>query len=64
MNEIANSVIVSFTCGNGPEESRPYTSLLLVGQKQPGKDVAIINAFQGIEAYNLWQKLTVKEEKK
>ena len=49
----AESVIVSFN----PTES-VETALLIVGKKQPKKDVEIINAFQGIEAEKLWKQLT------
>ena len=49
----AESVIVSFN----PTES-VKTALLIVGKKQPKKDVEIINAFQGIEAEKLWKQLT------
>ena len=59
MNEFAQSIIVSYTCGNNAD-----ASLLLVGQKQQkeGKDlITIINAYQGEEATELWNKLTMKE---
>lgn len=49
----AESVIVSFN----PTESLE-TELLVVGKKQPKKDVEIINAIQGIEAERLWKRLT------
>lgn len=32
--------------------------VLLVGKKEPGKDVVPINAFQGIEAHEIYSKLT------
>lgn len=34
---------------------------LIVGQKNKIKDIEIINAFQGKEATELWEKLTVKK---
>lgn len=39
------------------------TGILIVGRQAPGKDVEIINAFQGEEAYELYQKLITKKEK-
>lgn len=50
------SVIVAFDHKDGGE------AILLVGQKNPTQDVAIINAFQGEEAKELWKKLTTKEK--
>lgn len=38
-------------------------SVLVVGKKTPGKAVKILNAFEGKEAEELWEKLTVKKEK-
>lgn len=49
-----SSVIVAFDHKEGDE------AVLLVGQKNPKQDVAIINAFQGKEAIELWTKLTTK----
>lgn len=57
MNKNARSILVSYTCNDDIK-----SAVLLVGEKKPGKDVAIVNAFQGTEAYSLWQKLTVKKE--
>lgn len=59
MNQTAHSIIVSYTCGKDED-----ASLMLVGQKQPGKDVVIVNAFQGKEAADLWKTLITKKEKK
>jgi hypothetical protein len=53
----AGSVIVAFDHKDGDK------AILLVGKKNPKQDVAIINAFQGEEAIELWKKLTTKEEK-
>lgn len=58
MNKIAQSILVSYTRGDDAN-----SSLLLVGQKQKGKDAVIVNAFQGKDANELWKKLTVKKEK-
>lgn len=59
MNKIAQSVLVSYT--RGDDEN---SSLMLVGQKQPGKDIVIVNALQGKEANDLWKKLITKKEEK
>lgn len=58
MNKIAQSVLVSYTLGDDEN-----SSLMLVGQKQPGKDIVIVNALQGKEANELWNKLITKKEK-
>ena len=58
MNKIAQSILVSYTCGDDKG-----ASLMLVGQKQKDKDVVIINAIQGEEANELWKKLITKKEK-
>lgn len=49
----AEGVIVSYN----PTES-VETALLVVGKKQPKKDVEIVNVIQGIEAERLWKRLT------
>ena len=36
--------------------------VMIVGTKKPGKDVEVINAFQGQEAYDLYLKLTTKKK--
>lgn len=54
----ATSILVAYDNTNGVDKS-----VLVVGKKNPGQAVDIINAFQGKEADELWQKLTVKEEK-
>lgn len=51
----AGSVIVAFDHKEGDK------AILLVGRKNPKQDVAIINAFEGEEAKELWKKLTVKK---
>ena len=51
------SVIVSYDKMPGKDEA-----ILLVGIKQPNQAVEIINALEGDEATELWNKLvTVKE---
>ena len=53
-----SSIIVSYdTSENGDE------TILLVGKKNPNETIKIINAFQGEEARDLWQKLTERNEK-
>ena len=51
-----DSVIVSISFS---EES----DILLVGKKEPFRAIEIVNAFEGEEARELWEKLTVKKEK-
>lgn len=36
--------------------------ILLVGMKQPGMDVEVINAFQGEEAHDIYEKLTTMKK--
>ena len=55
MKEVV-SVIVSATLDDNGK-----AGLVLVGQKAPGLDVTIVNAFQGEEAEELWKKLSVKK---
>lgn len=55
MNKEA-SVIVSISFSD-------KSDVLLVGKKEPGMPVEIVNAFEGEEARELWEKLTVKKEK-
>ena len=54
--DITSSVIVAFDYKGDSDNA-----VLIVGQKQPKKDVHIINAFSGDEAKELWNKLTVKK---
>ncbi len=37
-------------------------AVLIVGRKEPGEKVQIINQFQGKEAKELYQKLSTKEK--
>ena len=57
--QTAKSIIVSFS-----KNTEKNSNVLIVGDKQPGKPVEIINAFEGPEAEELWVKLTTKKEKK
>lgn len=36
--------------------------VLLVGCKAPGKDVEVINAFQGKDAHDIYDKLTTQKK--
>lgn len=54
----SGSVIVSWDFSNGKDND-----ILLVGKKNPGKPVEIINAFQGKEAEDLYKKLTTVKRK-
>ena len=51
-----DSIIVAYDNAHGEDEA-----VLIVGKKNPKQDVAVINAFQGKEATELWKKLTTKE---
>ena len=53
-SKIAEALIVSVSLSDN------NTGVLVVGKKAPGKDVQVINAFQGEEAWNLYNKLTKK----
>ena len=55
--QTAKSIIVSFS-----KSSEKDSCVLIVGEKQPKKDVEIINAFAGPEAEELWNKLITKKE--
>lgn len=39
------------------------TAVLIVGKKQPGKAIEIVNAFQEEEAIELYMKLITEKEK-
>lgn len=56
--QTAKSIIVSFS-----KSTENDSCILLVGEKNPKKDVEIINAFAGPEAEELWNKLITKKEK-
>lgn len=51
MNDVHGALIVSWDFSHGAD-------ILLVGRKMPKKDVEIINAFQGEEAHEIYDKLT------
>lgn len=54
----ADCILVSVDFTHGKD-----VGILVVGRKAPGKDVEIINALQGEEAYELYKKLITKKEK-
>lgn len=56
---MTKSIIVSYDDTHGRD-----ATVLLVGDKKPGEIVNIINAYQGVEAEELWKKLTVKKGEK
>ena len=53
-----DSVLVAFSCSKGPDDG-----VLVVG-KRKGRTTEVINAFQGKEARELYEKLVTKKEKK
>lgn len=55
----ATSLIIGYT-----ESDDMKGTVLVVGRKTPKKDAEVINAFQGEEAYWMYQKLVTKKEKK
>lgn len=48
----------------GVDFSDEDTGVLIVGEKQEGVEVKIINAFQGKEAHELYEKLVTPVAKK
>ena len=58
MIDITQSVIVAFDYKADKDHA-----ILLVGQKSPKIDIQIVNAFEGDETKELWEKLTNKKEK-
>lgn len=56
----SGSVIVSWSFAGNERD----TSVLLVGEKKPGKDIEIINAFHGEEALKIFEVLMKKKEAK
>lgn len=51
--EITGSIIVAYDY-----KKDTGNAILIVGQKAPGADAKVINAFDGEEATRLWEKLT------
>ena len=59
MKHLTDSLLVAIDFTNGTDNT-----VLVVGRKRPNQSVEIVNAFQGDEARELWEKLTtVKGEK-
>lgn len=57
--DITGSIIVAYDY-----KKKTNTAILIVGQKAPGADAKVINAFDGEEATELWNRLTTTTEKK
>lgn len=54
-----DTILVSYDFTHGRD-----VSVLIVGRKNPKQNVEIINAFQGAEAEELYNRLVTKKEKK
>lgn len=54
----SESLIIGYDESNGRDNT-----VLIVGRKKKGQVVEVINAFQGEEAYWMYQKLTTKKVK-
>lgn len=52
---VTDSILVSVYSDLKPG---PDTTVLVVGKKKKGEAIDILNAFQGDEAMELWNKLT------
>lgn len=52
-----DSVIVSWDFSHAPDKH-----ILLVGHKTPKHDVEVINAFQGKEAHEIYEKLITQKK--
>lgn len=59
INNTTISLLVGFDFTNGKDKS-----ILIVGRKRPNESVEIINAFEGQEAVDLYEKLITKQEVK
>lgn len=58
MNKVG-SLIVSWDFSRGED-----VGVLLVGEKMIGQQVSIVNAFQGKEAHEIYERLVTKPEVK
>ena len=56
MKNLTTSLIIGFDYNEDKDNA-----VLIVGSKTPDKDVEIINAFQGDEAKELYEKLTTRK---
>lgn len=54
----SESLIIGYDESNGRDNT-----VFIVGRKKKGQVVEVINAFQGEEAYWMYQKLVTKKEK-
>lgn len=54
----SESLIIGYDESKGRDNT-----VLIVGRKKKGQEVEVINAFQGEEAYWMYQKLTTKKVK-
>ena len=57
MNPTHGALIVSWDFSHEPDKH-----ILLVGHKTPKHDVEVINAFQGKEAHEIYEKLTTQKK--
>lgn len=57
--KLTDSLLISIVFGKEKDNT-----VMIVGRKPVGKPVDIVNAFQGEEAIELWNKLITKKENK
>ena len=57
MNETSGSLIIGYDFTNGKDNA-----VLIVGQKEPNEQIEIINAFQSIEAIEIYHKFITPKE--
>lgn len=57
MESTHGALIVSWDFSHAPDKH-----ILLVGRKTPRADVEVINAFQGKEARDIYEKLTTQKK--
>ena len=57
--KLTDSLLISIDFKENKDDS-----IMIVGRKPVGKPVDIVNAFQGEEAIELWNKLVTKKENK
>lgn len=55
INNITDSIIIGY------DQSENDNTVLIVGRKRPNQSVDIINAFQGEEAKELYERLITKK---
>lgn len=56
---MTDSILIGFDRkGDGIDQA-----VLIVGKKRPNQSVEIVNAFEGIEAIKLYEKLITRKEK-